>query len=497
MFSFALVSYTLGVIVFIFLFVALIANANLTGFRLNRVQLPLMLILFICLSTASFGYWFVSPSLISFSFFEETCYLSQDALGSAPRFSLSSASAICGEFRLIYFPFFYAFVLITLITLVFCFAYNSRELASFSVYVSIILFAGFGLFVTNSLLLFFFLYEVLLLPSFFILYKFAKTRKAVEAAFLMFFWTQFGALFLIINFQYIFFITNSFNFSDFRYMPSSSFEVKFLLLTSLVGFGVKFPIWPFYEWLPKAHVEASTNFSIFLSGVLVKFAFFGFFKYNINLNIDFTAVSLYPFLLIGLCDSVLKLFYQIDLKKIVAYSTVVEMHWLLMALLSGTSLLWVAASAMLVSHAILSSLLFISIDFVTRRFKTRLTTEVGGLYYLAPDLYSFIIVILVIFLGFPGTLFFLAEFLFFSFVADINLPLFFITFGLVYLLLPIGFIKNWFLLLFGFNFNYTLPTLSGKSTEILLDLSLFEKTLLGFLLFQIIWLGFSFQSLFF
>jgi NADH:ubiquinone oxidoreductase subunit 4 (subunit M) len=73
-------------------------------------------------------------------------------------------------------------------------------------------------------------------------------------------------------------------------------------------------------------VEASTNFSIFLSGVLVKFAFFGFFKILINLQLEPTFYFVYPFLTIGISDDVFKLFHQIDLKKLVAYSTVVEMH---------------------------------------------------------------------------------------------------------------------------------------------------------------------------
>jgi NADH:ubiquinone oxidoreductase subunit 4 (subunit M) len=73
-------------------------------------------------------------------------------------------------------------------------------------------------------------------------------------------------------------------------------------------------------------VEASTNFSIFLSGVLVKFAFFGLFKCLLALQVEPTFVYIYPFLLIGLVDAVFKLFYQIDLKKLVAYSTVIEMH---------------------------------------------------------------------------------------------------------------------------------------------------------------------------
>lgn len=103
-------------------------------------------------------------------------------------------------------------------------------------------------------------------------------------------------------------------------------EVKFMFALLLIGFGVKLPVWPFYGWLPKAHVEASTNFSIFLSGVLVKFAFFGLLKLLLTLELEPRLVEAYPFLLVGMVESVFKLFYQIDLKKLVAYSTVVEMH---------------------------------------------------------------------------------------------------------------------------------------------------------------------------
>ena len=107
------------------------------------------------------------------------------------------------------FPFIYIFVFITIISLFFCLAYNVNELSVFSFYVVIILTAGYLLFFTDSLILFFFSYEALLIPSFFILYNFAKTRRCVEAAYLMFFWTQFGALFLILGFLYIFFTCNT------------------------------------------------------------------------------------------------------------------------------------------------------------------------------------------------------------------------------------------------------------------------------------------------
>lgn len=86
-----------------------------------------------------------------------------------------------------YFPFIYIFIIITTISIFFCLSYNINELTSFVLYCVNILIAGSALFFTDSLILFFFAYELLLIPSFFILYKFAKTRRCIEAAYLMFF----------------------------------------------------------------------------------------------------------------------------------------------------------------------------------------------------------------------------------------------------------------------------------------------------------------------
>jgi len=83
---------------------------------------------------------------------------------------------------------------------------------------------------------------MLLVPSFFILYKFAKTRRCVEAAYLMFFWTQFGALWLIFGFIYLFMVGDTSSFSVLSLNYFSQFEVNFIFLCCLIGFGVKLPI---------------------------------------------------------------------------------------------------------------------------------------------------------------------------------------------------------------------------------------------------------------
>lgn len=388
-----------------------------------------------------------------------------------------------------YFPFIYIFILITVLSVLFCLAYSVNEVAAFTFYCVLILVAGYTLFFTDSLILFFFSYEMLLIPSFFILYRFAKTRRCIEAAYLMFFWTQFGALFLVFSFLYLFLICGTSSFWIISSFQFSSFEVNFLFICWIIGFGVKLPIWPFYGWLPKAHVEASTNFSIFLSGVLVKFAFFGLLKCLITLQLEPTFYFAYPFLVIGIVDAVFKLFYQIDLKKLVAYSTVVEMHWLTMCVISGQSCLMLASFCMLISHALLSTNSFLLVDAVNRRFKTRLITEISGINFLCPKLYLIGLLNCWVFLGFPGSILYIAEFLFFSFMFDLFPVLCLFLIVLLYLLAPTFFFRTWNNVLFGLS--------ASILKKIPLDLSSKELVVYGGLLFLMFWFGFSWQMFIF
>ena len=441
-------------------------------------------IFFILLTLTSLNYlldFYSNIKIVEASFFFENYYFITAGYDMLMPVSTTSTNLL----EVYTYPFIYVFLLITALSIVFCLTYNRDELFSFMLYCQLILLAGYILFFTDSIIIFFFSYEMLLVPSFFILYKFAKTRRCVEAAYLMFFWTQFGALFLIFGFLYLFFMSGNSNMSNISNCYFSSFEVNFLFFCLLAGFGVKLPIWPFYGWLPKAHVEASTNFSIFLSGVLVKFAFFGLFKSLLIIELEPTFIYVYPFLILGIVDAVFKLFYQIDLKKLVAYSTVVEMHWLTICIISGQSNLMLASFAMLISHALISTNSFLLVDAIARRFKTRLISEVGGLNFLCPKLFLVTLLNILIFLGFPGSIFFVSEILFFSFFLDLfPLAAFFLIFFL-YLLAPTFFFRSWMNVMFGFS--------TQLKKSIPADLSTREFILFIGIPFLMYWLGISWQ----
>lgn len=427
-------------------------------------------------------------------FYQYTIFLSSNALNlDLSLISLfmnndffTTTSLSLNLIEVYYYPFIYVFMLVTVLSILFCLSYNKDELMSFMFYCQLILAAGYTIFFTDSIILFFLAYEMLLVPSFFILYKFAKTRRCVEAAYLMFFWTQFGALFLLFGLLYLFMVCNSSKFSVISYFYLSSFEVNFLFLCWLAGFGVKLPIWPFYGWLPKAHVEASTNFSIFLSGVLVKFAFFGLLKCLLTLQLEPTCLYVYPFLIIGVSDAVFKLFYQIDLKKLVAYSTVVEMHWLTICVVSGQSNLMLSSFCMLISHALLSTNSFLLVDAVARRFKTRLITEISGLNFLCPKLFLAILLNTLIFLGFPGSIFFVAEFLFFSFFFDLFPIIALYLLVLLYLIGPTFFFRSWMNIMFSYS--------TSLMHKLPIDLTTRESLLFFGVPALMYWLGISWQA---
>jgi NADH-quinone oxidoreductase subunit M len=213
----------------------------------------------------------------------------------------------------------------------------------------------------------------------------------------------------------------------------------------------------------------------------VKFAFFGLLKCLIILELEPSFIYVYPFLILGMIDAVFKLFYQIDLKKLVAYSTVVEMHWLTICIISGQSNLMLASFCMLISHALISTNSFLLVDAIARRFKTRLITEISGINFLCPKLFLVSLLNLLVFLGFPGSIFFISEVLFFSFFLDLYplAALFLLIF--LYLLGPTFFLRSWMNALFGFSVKLflRLPT----------DLSYRELILFLGMPFLMYWLG--------
>lgn len=124
---------------------------------------------------------------------------------------------------------------------------------------------------------------------------------------------------------------------------------------------------------------------------------------------------------------------------------------------------------MLISHALLSTNSFLLVDAVARRYKTRLLTEISGINYLCPKLFLSMLLNTLVFLGFPGSIFFVAEFLFFSFFLDFFPALAFFLLSFLYLIGPTFFFRSWLNVMFGFSYSFV--------TSVPVDLSSREFTL--------------------
>ena len=143
----------------------------------------------------------------------------------------------------------------------------------------------------SNLLNLFILYELFLLPSFYLVYRLSPNRRSIIAAIYFLTWTQFGSLLVLIGIIASFYITGNFNL----YTNNIIYDQIIFWLVFL-GFGIKIPMWPFYYWLTKTHVEASSFFSMYLSGFLVKTAVFLFIKFYAIFSIyNFINIFLHSF----------------------------------------------------------------------------------------------------------------------------------------------------------------------------------------------------------
>lgn len=344
---------------------------------------------------------------------------------------------------------------------------NIKYIYSFNIFLLIVYF-----YVTvSNILIFFLCYELLLIPSFLIVYFVSPSRRAIQASLYFVIWTQLGSLLVLIAVAYLLTISGSFEFSDLKFFNFTSSESTIISILLFLGFGFKAPIWPFHYWLTKTHVEAPSGFSIYLSGFLVKTALYGFYKLNTSIFIDIDSTFFIAICLMGVIDSSLKMWGQTDLKKLVAYGTIQEMNIIYLAFCWGDSYAILGGILFSATHAFLSALMFFLVDCIYRRFHTRSIVEVNGLLHVVPNLGLSILFMLVFFSGLPGTIKFISEFYIFSGFLESSPISCLILMFVANVLGLIGFSKAWFNVVFGLprkNTKYLPMDLTFKESYIIL-----------------------------
>lgn len=209
----------------------------------------------------------------------------------------------------------------------------------------------------------------------------------------------------------------------------------------VVGFGVKIPVWPFFSWLLKAHVEASVEFSILLSGFIVKAGVWALYRLIQHTCSIFGTMALIALCTIGVLIATLRLCAQRDLKRIVALTTVIEMNWLGFCLALGNATYDKVAMYLVAVHSVITSLEFMVVESVSKRFNSRDLTQISGLTYYCPLLAVVAFYTTLVTIGFPGTPLFFAKLVFFSVFVTTQPILFFVYFLVLLLLLPLIFMR--------------------------------------------------------
>ncbi len=275
---------------------------------------------------------------------------------------------------------------------------------------SLLFFAQFcisNFFCVIDFTLFFIFFEAILIPVYLLIGIWGSNLRKIYASFQLFFFTLFGSIFMFfcIIYLYIYFGTTDYLYI-YMYINNINLNIRLILfIFFFLAFAIKVPIVPFHFWLPEAHVEAPTAGSIILAGLLLKLGTYGIVRFLIPIFPDimiFLSPIINSICIFSVYYGCFLILRQIDLKRIIAYSSIIHMNFILLGLTILTKNTLIGSIFLLISHGIVSSALFICIGFLYERYHTRIILYYRGLVIIMP---------LFIF------------FLFFFFLANASLPL--------------------------------------------------------------------------
>lgn len=286
-------------------------------------------------------------------------------------------------------------------------------------------FASFQFFCVPNYLWMYIYFELSLLPIFILIVFWGSNRRKVHAAYQMVLFTFVGSLFLLAGIFLLFIKIRTFNCFDIFYITQSSelnvlfsnFEKKLIWILLFIGFAVKTPLYPFHIWLPEAHSEAPTTGSVLLAGVLLKMGTYGFLRFVIPLFpsvLETFKTVVFSMCLCGIILSSLAALAQVDIKKIIAYSSIGHMGLVIIGIYSMNMHGLMGASYMMLSHGLISSALFFSIGILYKIYGTRSIVYYSSIAHFMPRFSMCFFIFSLANMSFPGTAGFPGEILIFS-----------------------------------------------------------------------------------
>jgi NADH-quinone oxidoreductase subunit M len=300
-------------------------------------------------------------------------------------------------------------------------SWSSIQKRQLSYYVFLQLLAGamVGVFVSLDLLLFYLFFEASLVPMFFLIGIWGGERR-IYAAVKFFIYTAVGSLLMLVGIIALYYIYGTFDYLTIldamrngitTLPPQTEF---WLFLAFAFAFCIKVPLWPLHTWLPDAHTEAPTAGSVILAGVLLKMGTYGLLRFNLALFPDMSrrfAPLMITLAIIGIIYGALVAMVQPDVKRLVAYSSVSHMGFVVLGLFSFTELGMQGSLYQMLNHGVSTGALFLFVGFIYERRHTRMIDEFGGLATPMPWFSTLFVIASLSSVGLPFLNGFVGEFL--------------------------------------------------------------------------------------
>ncbi|MGH7453299.1 MAG: NADH-quinone oxidoreductase subunit M, partial [bacterium] len=276
-----------------------------------------------------------------------------------------------------------------------------------------------GVFASLDLLLFYIFWEAMLIPMYFIIGVWGGPRR-IYAALKFFIYTMVGSLLMLVAILFIYFYhgkiagTLTFDLVQIRDLLFPANYQVWLFLAFGLSFAIKVPMFPFHTWLPDAHVEAPTAGSVILASVLLKMGTYGFLRFCLPLFPN-AALQLTPLIsilaIIGIIYGAWVSMVQPDIKKLVAYSSVSHLGFVMLGIFTLTHQGLQGGLLQMVNHGLSTGALFLLVGMIYERRHTRLIEDFGGLAKQIPIFTTFFMIVTLSSIGLPGLNGFVGEFL--------------------------------------------------------------------------------------
>ena len=296
-------------------------------------------------------------------------------------------------------------------------AIQKRQL-SYYMFLLLLLSAMIGVFVSLDLLLFYLFFEASLVPMFFLIGIWGGERR-IYAAVKFFIYTAVGSLLMLVAIIALYYMFGTFDYTTILASLSGGQILGeraefWVFLAFAFAFCIKVPLFPLHTWLPDAHTEAPTAGSVILAGVLLKMGTYGLLRFNLGLFPGMArkfAPVMITLAVIGIIYGALVAMVQPDVKRLVAYSSVSHMGFVVLGLFSFTELGMQGALYQMLNHGVSTGALFLFVGFIYERRHTRQISDFGGLSTPMPWFSSLFVIASLSSIGLPFLNGFVGEFL--------------------------------------------------------------------------------------